>query len=133
MLSAIIANGLARLAPEGRLCVVAEVPNGDGLAGRIRTWAQASQINISGDIFLGTAIAAEDYWRSATKERSSLENRCFVKGLRDAGVKTMSEALVILQAAGAESACGELCIHGRRDHLWSDDSYLRSVVATTVR
>ncbi|CAE8617214.1 unnamed protein product, partial [Polarella glacialis] len=105
VLEAVVKKGVRLLSASGRLSAVAEVPNAEGLATRLAGWVDSggsgkqSAAYFKAFIFVGTPIPAEQYWKAAAEERSALERRQYLDGLRRAGVRSMSEALMVIGAA----------------------------------
>ncbi|CAK8998022.1 unnamed protein product [Durusdinium trenchii] len=119
-------KGLTLLAAGGRFCSVAEVPNPESFPERVKEWVyQAGQPTGSIQIFTGKTIAAEEYWKAATQERSALEWNRYLSGLRRLGVSRVAEALVFLLQDGSPLSVDVIT----RSALWQDSEYLQTHVA----
>eukprot|EP00439_Symbiodinium_sp_Y106_P063135 s1202_g9.t1 len=129
---AIFAKALHLLGSGGYLSTVAEVPNPESLATRVKNWIEDGQAedavrpNMTVKLFTGKRVPAEEYWRSATQERSELERRSYAEGLRAVGVHCMAEALVLARHDGRSELshdAGTVVIadNVQRDQLWVDD------------
>eukprot|EP00434_Breviolum_minutum_P032188 symbB.v1.2.028469.t1/scaffold3006.1/size65522/2 len=127
---ALVQKGLTLLAPSGRLCSVAEVPNPEAFPKRVRHWLEQAGCNKGCvKIFTGKTIAAEQYWKTATQDpvcdRSPLEWRRYLSGLQRLGVTSVAEALLLL----TEDSSTSLSIDAvSRETLWQDVNYLRTQV-----
>lgn len=129
----LVQKGLGLLAPGGRLCSVAEVPNPKTFPNRVGEWIDKVDCKRAGSvkIFTGKTIASEEYWKTATEERSPLEWRRYLRGLRRLGVTSVAEALLLLQLEEVGSAplsIEAIC----RENLWQDVEYLRGCVAHSI-
>ena len=93
------ASARALLKPGGHLVAAAMVPNASSLAQRLSRWADEGgpQAAFQAAIFRGSPTAAADFARRATRRCAPVAAAAYGRGLREGGLRKVSEVLVLLR------------------------------------
>eukprot|EP00421_Protoceratium_reticulatum_P003738 CAMPEP_0168362502 /NCGR_PEP_ID=MMETSP0228-20121227/3211_1 /TAXON_ID=133427 /ORGANISM="Protoceratium reticulatum, Strain CCCM 535 (=CCMP 1889)" /LENGTH=1637 /DNA_ID=CAMNT_0008375205 /DNA_START=24 /DNA_END=4937 /DNA_ORIENTATION=+ len=138
-LSTVIAKGVQQLLrPGGRLTAVTMAPNAGSLAQRLVGWADAPSqpADVRAVVFRGEPLRDEDCVHLACQGCPPASAAAHLGGMRRAGLRSLSQAVVLLRAAPEGSSVPD---HAARvetapQHpgLWSDGRYLESEVQAAL-
>lgn len=141
VLAAIIGACAAHwLGPGGRLTAVAQVPNVEQLPERLRAWlgtgvAAEAASDLQAEIFRSEATVAEEFLAEHMRERPEVERRCYLRGLRDIGIRVMSDVVISLWRSprkGLDKTEYRFCLHPAHRDLWSDERFLQEHIQHKV-